>query len=143
MRHETLARGESARNAEAAYPAASCIKIPIMVEVFRQVEAGTLDLAAPLVYRPEQRVEGSGILRDLTPGLSLTVRDAVVLMIIVSDNSATNMLIETVGGPAAVNETMGRMGYPQLVLHRPIAFDVETPLAEGTPRAFCDLLTHL
>jgi beta-lactamase class A len=134
---------EIARNADATYSAASCIKIPIMVEVFRQVEAGTLDLAAPLVFRPDQKVEGSGILRDLTPGMSLTLRDAVVLMIIVSDNSATNMLIETVGGPAAVTETMRSLGLSPLALHRPIAFDVETPLAEGTPRAFCDLLTRL
>ena len=48
---------EIARNANATYPAASCIKIPIMVEVFRQVEVGTFDLAAPLVFRPDQ-VEG-------------------------------------------------------------------------------------
>ncbi|MBI3976077.1 MAG: serine hydrolase [Armatimonadetes bacterium] len=139
-----LASGrEIVRNADEVYPAASCIKVPIMVEVLRQVDAGLLNLGAPLPYRPEHRVAGSGVLKELTPGMTLTVRDAVVLMIIVSDNTATNLLIEAVGGVAPVNEAMRRLSAPQLILHRTISLDDDRPLAHGTPRAFCDLLTRL
>lgn len=124
------------------FPAASTIKVPVMVEVFRQVEAGRIRFDDRVPYDPAQRVRGSGVLRDLDPGLEPSVRDLVTLMIVVSDNTATNMLLDLVG-VEAVNAAMREMDLGDLVLHRKIAFDEEGSLADATPAAFLDLLCRL
>lgn len=95
--------------ADALFPSASVIKIPIMVEVYRQAAAGTLSLDEPLPVLPEEMTDGSGILKYLHSGLPLTVADAVELMIVVSDNTATNLLLRRVGADA-VNATMRELG---------------------------------
>lgn len=99
---------------EAYYPA-STIKVPIMVEVFRQAHLGRLALADPIELSPEDQVTGSGVLQHLSPGIRLPVRDLVTLMIIVSDNTATNMLIDRVGADS-VNATMASLGLSRTVL---------------------------
>jgi beta-lactamase class A len=79
---------------------------------------------------------GSGILRDFQPGLQPTLRDLAMMMIIVSDNGATNLLLDRVGGPARVNATMRELGLPSIVVHRRIAFgEIATAgdLAEAAP----------
>lgn len=129
-------------NAHDVFPAASTIKIPVMVEAFRRVVAGALALDTPLVCEAAHRTSGSGILKTLSPGLVLPLRDVLTLMIIVSDNTATNMVLDVVGVDA-VNACMRGLGLPQLILYRKIRFDQEGPLAEGTPAAFCDLLARL
>ncbi len=96
-------------NAQDTYPAASTIKVPILYEVFRQAGEGRFRLADTSILRDEDIVGGSGILKDLTPGLALTVRDLAKLMIVVSDNTATNMLIDLVGLDA-VNASCARLG---------------------------------
>jgi beta-lactamase class A len=128
---------EVGRDAERPMPTASVIKLPLLVEVFRQVEAGTLDLDERVTLRAEDIVMGSGILRDFQPGLQPTLRDLAMMMIIVSDNGATNLLLDRVGGPERVNATMRSLGLPSIVLHRRIEFDqIKTSgdLAEAAPR---------
>ena len=66
---------EIARNAERSMPTASVFKLPLLVEVFRQAEAGALDLDERVTLRAEDVVMGSGILRDFGPGLQPTLRD--------------------------------------------------------------------
>lgn len=100
---------------EPYYPA-STIKVPIMVEVFRQAHAGRLSLADEAVLTPEDQVTGSGVLQHLSAGIRLPLRDLVTLMIIVSDNTATNMLIDRVGADA-VNATMTALGLRGTVLY--------------------------
>ncbi len=100
---------------EPYYPA-STIKVPIMVEVFRQAHLGRLSLADEIALSPEDQVTGSGVLQHLSPGIRLPVRDLVTLMIIVSDNTATNMLIDRVGADA-VTETMASLGLARTVLY--------------------------
>jgi beta-lactamase class A len=107
---QSLDTGETIEwNADESFPAASTIKVPILCEVFRQAGEGRFRLSDPVVMRADDVVPGSGILKDLTPGVTLPVRDLVTLMIVVSDNTATNLLIDLVGVDS-VNEHMARLG---------------------------------
>ena len=128
---------EVARNAERSMPTASVFKLPLLVEVFRQAEEGALDLDERVTLGAEDVVMGSGILRDFGPGLQPTLRDLAMMMVIVSDNSATNLLLDRVGGPRQVNATMSELGLPSIVVHRRIMFGEITTngsLAEAAPR---------
>src|SRR5919112_2114894 len=89
---------------------------------------------------------GSGILRDFSPGLQPTLRDLAMMMVIVSDNSATNLLLDRVGGPQRVNAAMRELGFPSIVVHRRIVFGEMTTnssLAEATPRDLMRLVAML
>ena len=77
--------------------AASTIKVPLLCLLFRDAEEGRLDLSAKVRIRPENRCGGAGILQSLDPNIELTLFDLAVLMIVMSDNIATNELIDTVG----------------------------------------------
>ncbi|MFZ5814960.1 MAG: serine hydrolase [Bacillota bacterium] len=106
----SLDTGETVRiRADEPFPAASTIKLPILYEVWRQAGEGRFALTESLSLRAEEQVPGSGVLKELTPGLSLPIRDLATLMIIVSDNTATNLLIDLVGREA-VNEGMAALG---------------------------------
>ncbi len=91
------------------FPSASTIKIPIMIELYRRVEEENLSLDAMVTMRAEDQVDGSGVLFDLTPGHAYSLRDLNTLMITVSDNTATNLLIDFLGVDA-INSTMRRLG---------------------------------
>ena len=86
-----------AYRADEPTPAASLIKLPIMLTVLERVAQGELSLDERLELNPHDRVSGSGVLQHLQPGLTPTLHDLLTLMIIVSDNTATNLLIEHVG----------------------------------------------
>ena len=93
-----LGTGEEIRvNADAVTATASTIKVPILIELFRQVEAGEVCLEDRLAVTEATRARGSGVLRELSPDIELTVRDHATLMIVVSDNTSTNVLIDVVG----------------------------------------------
>lgn len=83
--------------------AASIIKVPIMAAVYEQACVGTLSLSEKIALRAEDMVGGSGVLGSLSPGLELSIYDLVVLMIIESDNTATNVLIDRLGREAIQN----------------------------------------
>ncbi|MCM3718835.1 serine hydrolase [Fictibacillus phosphorivorans] len=84
-------------NQDEEFYAASIIKLPIMSAVFAQVFEGKHSLSDKIQVRREDIVSGDGILKNLTPGMEWTIYDLVVLMIIESDNTATNLLIDLVG----------------------------------------------
>lgn len=86
-----------ALNPDQSLPAASTIKVPLLVQALEAAQAGRLDLGERVTLRPEDRVPGSGVLHELDPGLALTWRDVLTLMTVVSDNTATNLLIERLG----------------------------------------------
>jgi beta-lactamase class A len=95
---EDLRTGERLGFAEhQRFYAASLIKVPIMTAVFAEAYAGRLALTDKLRLRRDDQVGGAGVLQHMTPGIELTVYDVVTLMIIQSDNTATNMLIDLVG----------------------------------------------
>src|SRR5262245_46675346 len=101
-----LQTGETwARNADRNCRTASVIKLPILVHVALAVREGSLSWDETLTLTDGEKVGGSGVLTQLTAGLPLRLRDVCALMIIVSDNTGTNMVIERVG-VAAINARM-------------------------------------
>jgi beta-lactamase class A len=89
--------------------AESVIKVPIMAAVYAAAQKGAFSLDDQLPLRREDLVKGSGLLFALSPGLQLSIRDLVTLMIIQSDNTATNILIDLVG-KECVDHTMIELG---------------------------------
>ena len=113
-----LTAGEScAFQADEPVGAASVIKIPILIEAFRQEENGLLSMEETVCLRPEMKMPSCGALTYLHDGLTVTLRDLCVLMIILSDNTATNLLIDRLGMDA-VNGTLRRLGCEKTVLRR-------------------------
>lgn len=131
-------------HADDVFPTASVIKLPILVELVRQARTGRLSLDTRVELRESDKRGGSGILKDLALGLRPTIRDLATLMIVLSDNTATNLAIDAVGGVAAVNAAMDELGLDSIRLHNPV--DVELSgddvrrLGESTPRQMCDLV---
>ena len=82
---------------ERVMPTASTIKIVVLAELFRQVDAGAIDLDARVELLAEDRRGGSGILKDLSAGVVATVRDHATLMIALSDNTSTALLVRLLG----------------------------------------------
>ncbi|MFP4200131.1 MAG: serine hydrolase [Clostridia bacterium] len=109
--------GDIEVNAGDRLPAASLIKIPILLEAFRQAESREVDLDAPVPVSPGEKVGGTGVLTRLSDGLTLPLRDLMTLMIIVSDNTATNLVIDTVGMDR-VNELCRELGAHSTLLDR-------------------------
>ena len=109
-------------NGDEAFRAASVIKIPILYELFRKSDAHTLDFNASHTVSSSNLCTGSGVIRLLHRPLQLTIHDLATLMIVVSDNSATNELID-VAGVAAVNSTMTSLGLNRTILRRKMLGD--------------------
>ncbi|KEO85180.1 serine hydrolase [Tumebacillus flagellatus] len=107
-------------NADEVFFAASIIKVPVMAAVFDLAAKGKLSLSETMALRTEDKTTGSGILFNLSTGLELSLRDLVVLMIIESDNSATNMLIDRVG-METVQACMAEWGMEQTRIYNKLA----------------------
>src|SRR2546423_122012 len=85
-------------NPDEVMPQASSIKIAVLAELYRQAQGGKLKLTDEYVVRKEDLVPGSDIMLGLTPGVTrVTLRDLATFMVAVSDNSATNVLIDRIG----------------------------------------------
>jgi len=95
----------------------SVIKIPVMILAFRDAEAGKLKLGERYTIRPEDLRRGSGLLQTFDVGLSPTYRDLIEQMIITSDNTATDIMIRTVG-LARVNAMLAELGFRETRLNR-------------------------
>jgi beta-lactamase class A len=101
---------EIAINADTAMDTMSAIKIPLLVDVYRQVDAGKINLADRIVLKTADKRFGTGVLRTLDDGVNLSFHDALTLMIIQSDNTGTDMAFARDGGPAHVTQTMHSLG---------------------------------
>ena len=115
---ETFAYGE-----DIPVVAASVIKIPVMIEVFRAAQAGELSLDEIHALADEERLPSCGTLKAMHAGIEMTLLDLVKLMIIVSDNAATNIMIRRVGIDN-VNRTLRALGCEKTTLNR-LLFDFE------------------
>ena len=123
---EDLATGmTSGINASESLPAASTIKIPVMIEVFKQMEAGALDLNTRVHLEGRDKDYGWGDLADERVGTLHHVKDLLWLMITNSDNTATNMLIRLVGR-AKINTTMATLGLGSTRLHDDIRTETDS-----------------
>jgi beta-lactamase class A len=108
-----------ALRADDPVPTASTIKLPIMVELFAEGTQGKLDWNQKLVMTDQDKVSGSGVLTELSGGDALPIRDLMHLMIVVSDNTATNLILDRIGGNA-VNLRMEQLGLKQTAVMRKI-----------------------
>lgn len=97
------------KNEHEAFYAASVIKVPIMIAAFAASHRGELSLSERLILKREDMVGGSGLLQHLSPGSSFTIYDLITLMIIQSDNTATNMLIDHIG-VGEIQQTLREIG---------------------------------
>ncbi len=100
------------------FPLGSVFKIPLMVEVFRQGEEGLISMDEKLRLEVRNYCIGSGILQYLSPGLELTVKDLVTLMIIATDNTASEMLWKRIG-IQRVNMLIREMGLAKTSIYLP------------------------
>lgn len=101
--------GDFSLNKDDRHYAASIIKLPILATVFRLADQGSLRLSEPIMIEDEDLVGGAGVLQHLKNGSPYTLYDLAMLMIIQSDNTATNMLIERVG-VGEIQKTMQAIG---------------------------------
>jgi len=134
-------------NGDTVFNTASVIKTPIMAEVYRQARAGRFALDDEIEMRPDQMVGGSGLLRLFHAGLRISVRDAVVAMIVVSDNTTTNMCLDLVG-IESVNHTLRELGFEQTTCRRRISFETpdsitREPIGVTTPNEMIRLHARL
>jgi beta-lactamase class A len=132
-----------ALDADATYFSASVIKLPLLMTLYADSAAGRLSLEERMPVG--ERVGGSGVLRDLRDVGPLSLRDLAALAMTVSDNTATNRLIERIG-VERVNERLDEWGCPATRLQRAM-FDMEAK-ARGcenlmTPREAASLLLHV
>jgi beta-lactamase class A len=108
---KSLQTGEEiALDADRQMETMSTIKIPLMVEAFEQIKAGKFKLTDKYTFVLADSQPGTGTIQRLDPGAVMTVKDLLTMMIIVSDNTATEVLYRMVGGPEAVNRRMEALG---------------------------------
>lgn len=114
---EDVNKGESfSLNGNESFYAASIIKVSIMAAVFAASEAGNFRLGDRLPLRRDDIVGGSGVLQFMTPGIGLPIYDLITLMIIQSDNTATNMLIDLIG-MEEIQAVMNGLGMERSEIH--------------------------
>jgi beta-lactamase class A len=92
----------------------SVIKIPLMVEAYRQAAEGKFRLSDTHALKESEKRPGTGIMQRWAEGTVMSWADIIDLMIIVSDNTATDLVFEKVGGPEAVNTLMTSFGYEKI-----------------------------
>ena len=136
-----LATGESVGfHEDAVMPTASTIKVCVLGELYRQADEGLVDLQERRVVMPDDWWGGSGVLKEFEPGVAPTVQDLARLMIVVSDNVATGMLVRLLGRER-INQTMRDWGLFQteLVWKLELGHDIRD-YAVSTPRELARLM---
>lgn len=117
------------------FETASSIKAFILADLFKQVEEGTKSLDDELIYTKDNYINGSGVIQSLDEGVKMTAKNFATLMIIVSDNIATNILIDYLG-IGHINKTIRELGFSSTILHNKIDFDRYDRLGTSTPRDY-------
>lgn len=131
---QNLKTGQTASfDADRAVQTASVIKMGILLDAVEQIREGRPTLAERLVLTKPNQVQGSGVLGELTPPLSLTLGDTLTLMVVVSDNTATNMAIDRLG-LEHINATLRAAGLRQTVLYKKVFVPATAPMPADQPR---------
>ena len=112
---------------------ASVIKMGILLDAAEQIRAGKASFDERIVLTKENQVEGSGVLGVLTPPIALTLGDTLTLMVVLSDNTATNMAIDRLG-LAHINETLREAGLKQTVLYKKVYVPATAPMPPDQPK---------
>ncbi|MFE8700638.1 serine hydrolase [Cytobacillus sp. FJAT-54145] len=121
-------------NSDDIYSSASLIKIPILIEGYRQHQNGIINLDQIVHLPVDEKVSGAGVLQALSSNPSYSIRDLLTLMMIVSDNFATNILIDTLG-KGSINQCMDDLGLNGTKLNRKM-MDFES-LRQGIDNLTC------
>lgn len=133
-------------NADRVFPQGSSIKIPILITLLRQDQQGRLHLSDRIVVRRAEMVGGSGVLQDFGDGTSsLALRDLAALMVVLSDNTATNILIDRVG-MAKVDAEIREAGLTHTLLARKMMDQAAERVDHenvSTPREMATLIEKL
>jgi len=126
------------------FPAASTIKLPILVAFFQDVDAGKVSLTEKLVLRRDLITNGSGTMQYARVGKKFTALETVNKMITISDNTATNMIIARLGGIAQLNKRFQRWGLHNTVIHHLLADlrGTNTTSAKDMTRVLALLVNH-
>jgi len=125
-------------NSNEEYNSASCIKVFILVELFRQVYVGEKSLDDKLKYNRDNYVNGSGVIQYLTPGLELSVKDIATLMMIISDNIATNIMIDYLGIDN-INKTIKELGCFNTELYCKFESVEDKPFSKTTTKDYAHI----
>src|ERR1019366_5939512 len=134
---------------EDRFPMASSFKIPIAVQLLDRVDRGELRLDQMVTIEPHDLHPGSGMLTSLLnkPGVALSLRNLLELMLLISDNSATDIVLRLAGGPEAVTAKMRALGISGIDVNRPTVNLIADwigatfgPENEWTPERFSKLL---
>ncbi|MGA2098221.1 MAG: serine hydrolase [Candidatus Acidiferrum sp.] len=132
-------------NPDETYPMASTYKVAIMTEVFRQVDAGKISLDERVTLKQSDLRLGSGLFMYFKPGLAPTIHDLLLLMIVVSDNEATDLLLNRVGA-ANVTATLRTLGIQNIRVDRTTEQIISDWLAAGNPvysgKTAAELIAH-
>jgi beta-lactamase class A len=126
--------------------AASTIKIPIMVAVYRKVDEGELKFSQEVEIREEDWAAGAGWLQWEKAGTRQTVGDLLILMMTQSDNVAANALVRTVGGADHVNEVARSMGAEDTLLYQKVSSERGVVPAldnRSTPRDMATMMQQI
>lgn len=99
---------------------ASTIKLPILVAFFQDVDRGKIDLSEQLIITPDVVAEGSGNMQYEEPGTKFSALETADKMMTTSDNTATNMIIERLGGMKQLNQRFSKMGLRATMLRNPL-----------------------
>jgi beta-lactamase class A len=120
--HIETGRSVSVRGAE-SFPMASAFKVPVAVQLITMVEAGELTLDKMITLAPQDLHPGSGKLSELLfhPGVALSVENLMELMLVISDNSAADLMLREAGGSEAVTARMRALALPGIRVDRPTA----------------------
>jgi beta-lactamase class A len=132
-------------NADRILPAESAAKSFILVYYSQLVASGEVDPTLRVPLDDEHRYIGTGVLRFLASGLAPTLDDLAWLMVIVSDNTATAMLLQTIGEPEQVNAAMRDLGYTTAQLNN-ITFEEALAGAHfslSSPRDLAEVYTQM
>jgi beta-lactamase class A len=132
-------------DAERVMPAESTAKTGILVFYEQLVASGAIEPTTRVELTAEHKYIGTGVLRFLADGLAPTLDDLAWLMIIVSDNTATAMMMQTLGGITDLNAAMRALGCPTVQLNE-ITFEDAlggAPFSLASPCDLAELYTHL
>lgn len=125
-------------NENEKFETASTIKVFILAALFQKVHEGNASLSDKLIYEERHQIDGSGVLCSLELGTKLSVLNVATLMIIVSDNIATNMMIEYLG-LEYINKCIQNFGFKDTVLHNSIDFEKYEHLGTSTPTDYAKI----
>ena len=129
-------------NADEPFETASTIKVYILAALFDAIEKGKASLSDMLEYKAEHTIDGSGVMSSLEVGTVLSVKNLATLMIIVSDNIATNILIDYLGVDN-INACIQSLGCKDTILHNPIDFEKYDKLGTSTPRDYGSMFERM